>query len=452
MTKTGLPAVRDAEKGKPRAFRFTDDFLKKAMTPAKLKGRREAIQFEDGTGLGARVSASNVSFLVQLPRKGIAPYRATIGRWGVLTVEQARDAVKVLAGKIALGVDLEAEARAAEARRKAEAKADEAKRFTVRALVDRWNRGRLSGLRPAHARAAYLRVIDHFPGLLDVPAHLIDRKEVRRAVDLARVQKHKKTRRGVKATGGPAASRNALSALKSAYRWALGMDLIDADPLNGFKLPPKTGDRERVLSLGEARRIWAASGRLDYPGKHFVRLLLLTACRRNEVKGFRWDEIKDETDKKGRVVGKAIDLPGGRTKTGAGHRIPLSTAALQVLEEAKRFQIAGSPYVLTYSGHTALSNVALTKTALDAALDEEIKDWRWHDFRRTVVTYLAGQGYDPVAIDLLLGHAPSKLSPTARIYQRFEHADTRREMLQVWAEALTGSPAAVVDLRARARR
>jgi integrase len=431
MTKTSLPAVRDAEKGKPRAFRFTDDFLKKAMTPAKLKGRREVIQFEDGTGLGARVSESNVSFLVQLPRKGRAPYRATIGRWGVLTVEQARDAVKVLAGKIVLGVDLEAEARAEEARRKEEEEAEEVRRFTVRVMLDRWNRDHLSGLRPAHARAAFLRVLHHFPSLLDVPAALIDRKEVRRLAKAAETKR--RVGRGKRVVGGEAAARNALSALKSAYRWALDQDLIDADPLNGLKLPPKTGDRERVLTLDEARRIWAASGRLDYPGKHFVRLLLLTACRRNEVKGFRWDEIVDEIDDKGRVVGKAIDLPGGRTKTGAGHRIPVSTAALQVLDEAKRLQIAGSPYVLTHSGHTALSNVALTKTALDAALDEEIKDWRWHDTRRGIVTFLAGQGYDPVAIDLLLGHTPSKLSSTAKIYQKFEHRDTRREMLNCWA-------------------
>jgi hypothetical protein len=68
------------------------------------------------------------------------------------------------------------------------------------------------------------------------------------------------------------------------------------------------------------------------------------------------------------------------------------------------------------------------------------------------VTFLAGQGYDPVAIDLLLGHTPSKLSPTARIYQRFEHADTRREALEVWGKALTQPPAEVVALKTRVRK
>jgi integrase len=441
MTKTSLP-VRDAERNKPRAFRFTDDFLKRAMSPGKLKGRREVVQFEDGTGLGVRVSASNVSFLVQLPRKGRPPYRATVGRWGVLTVEQARNAVKALAGKIALGIDLDDERREIEAKAKAEAEAEEAKRFTVRVLVDRWNRDHLSGRRPNYAKGAYKRVIHHFKHLLDVPAHLIDRKEVKRAAEKTRDE------------AGPAAARNALLSLKSAYRWALGEDLIDADPLNGIKLPPKTGDRERVLSLDEARRIWAATSRLDYPGGLVVQLLWLTGCRRGEIAGLRWDEVVDEVDDKENVVGKVVEIPPARTKTGAGHRVPLSKAALQVIDEAKRDRIVGSPYVFSSDGAVAFRNYARVKIALDAALDVEIKDWRWHDTRRSIVTYLAGppRSYDPVVIDLLLGHAPSKLSPTARIYQRFEHADTRREMLETWAAALTQPSAEVVGIKTKVRK
>jgi integrase len=440
MTKTNLPAVREAERNKPRAFRFTDDFLKKAMTPAKLKGRREAVQFETSTGLGARVSASNVSFLAQLPRKGRPPYRATIGRWGVITVEQARDAVKALAGKIALGIDPDDERRAEEAKRKAEAEANEAKRFTVRVLVDRWNRDHLSGQRPNYAKGAYRRVMQHFEHLLDVPAHLIDRKEVKRAAEKTRDE------------AGPAAARNALLSLKTSFRWALGEDLLDSDPLNGIKLPKKTDDRERVLSLDEARRIWAASFKLDYPGRLVVQLLWLTGCRRGEIASLRWDEVVDEVDDKGNVVGKAIEIPPARTKTGAGHRAPLSNAAVAVMDEAKRHRIVGSPYVFSSDGAVAFRNYARVKTWLDAALDEEIADWRWHDTRRSIVTYLASQGYDPVVIDLLLGHTPSKLSPTARIYQKFEHANTRREMLNCWGEALTRPAAEALGLNAKVRK
>jgi integrase len=428
--KTTLPAVREALPERPRGFAITDRFLRTARS--QLGARREIVQFEDKTGLGVRVSATNISFIVQLPRKDRKPYRATLGFYGVLTVAQARDAVKVLAGKIALGVDLEEERRVEEAKRKAEAEAEQARRFTVRALVDLWSRNHLSGQRRDYATGAYRRVIHHFPGLLDVPAHLIDRKEVRRAVEAAREK------------AGEAAARNSIVSLRSAFKWALSEDLIDIDPLPGFKLPPKTGDRERVLEIDEARRIWAATSKLDWPGRGVVQLLWLTGCRRSEVAGLRWDEIKADD--------MVLQIPPARTKTNSGHRIPLSSAALQVIDEAKQNRIIGSAYVFTSGGWAAFRNWARVKEWLDAALDGDgapIADWRWHDTRRTIVTFLASKGYDPVAIDLLLGHAPSKLSPTARIYQRFEHADTRREMLQVWAEALTQGPAEVVDLDRR---
>jgi integrase len=417
---------------KPRAFRVTDAFLRKAMTPAKLKGRREVIQFEDGTGLGVRISATNVSFLAQLPRKGRSPYRETIGRWGVITIEQARGKVKLLAGKIVLGVDPDDERRAEEARLKVEA--EEVRRFTVRALAERWKRDHLSGQRLDYGKAAYSRVVQHFDGLLDVPAALVDRKEVRRMVE--------------NTTGefGPAAGRNSLVSLKAAYRWALSQDLIDADPLNGLKLPPRTPDRERVLTLDEARAVWAASDRLKYPDREFARLLLLTGCRRNEVTGLRWEEIGEDAD------GPVIEIPPARTKTGSGHRIPLSKAAVGVVEECRRQRIAGSPYVLTTGGWAGLTNVYFIKIRLDEALDGKVTNWTWHDTRRTIVSIMAGKGFSPIILDRLLGHQPSSLSAIARVYQRHEHAAERREALEAWADLLTAPSADVVDLKTKARK
>jgi integrase len=412
-------------------LRFTDAYLRRLKVPPE---RKELIVFEAKSGLGVRVSPSNISFIVQLKMKNGRRWRETLGAYGKLTVAQARDAAQALAGKIALGVDLAQEARDEEERRRAEAEQEAAQRFTVRILVDRWAKDHLSGQRVNYGKAARQRVIRHFPDLIGVPAMQVDRKQVRRAVE--------KTRDEV----GPGAARNSLVSLKAAFKWALAHDLISTDPLNGFALPPKTGDRERVLSLDEARAIWAASFRLDYPGGHFVRLLFLSGCRRNEISGLRWDEIGEDDD------GPVIAIPSARTKTGAGHRIPLSSAAVQTIEDCRRWRVAGSPYVLTNSGHTAMSNTSVVKARLDGALDRDMPHWVFHDARRSLVTYLASKGYDPVVIDLLLGHAPSKLSPVARIYQKFEHADTRREMVEVWANALNAPPAEVIALKTTLRQ
>jgi integrase len=434
---------------RPRGFRFSDAFLRKLKLPP---GKREAIQFEAGTGLGIRVLKSGqISFIGQLPLKDGTRFRWTIGAYGKLTIEAARDAVQALAGDIAKGMDPRQKRAEVEAAAKREAEAAEAKKFTLRALVERWKRDSLSTRRPGYAVRAAANVERTFKGLLDVPAAALARPDVRNALEAKRTQKTKRSSgRGSRVEGGPAAVRNAAASLRAAYRWALSEELLDADPLNGLKLPARTADRDRVLTVDEARRIYAAACALPYPTGHFVRLLMLTGMRRSEAAGLRWDEIATE----GEGGAKAIELPPARTKTGAGHHVPLSGTALEVIAECTRHRIVGSPYVLTSDGWRSFGNYARAKTGLDQALDGDIADWRLHDFRRTIVSTLARKPfrYNPVMLDLLLGHQPAQLSPVARIYQQEEHHDDRREALEAWAKHLTQPPATVSDLQQERQR
>ena len=238
--------------------------------------------------------------------------------------------------------------------------------------------------------------------------------------------------------------------MHAAYRWAFAEELIDQDPLSGLKLPALGQDRDRVLSTDEARRIYVAAGRFEYPARHFIRLLMLTACRRAEVAGLRWDEIVAEAN-----GDEALELRPARTKNNQGHHIPLSREALAVIEDIKRrHRIVGCPYVLSSDGWRSFGNFERLKTWLDQALADDggaIPDWRWHDFRRTVVSTLARRPHrmSPVMLDLLLGHQPTTLSPVARIYAREEHHDDRRLALEVWAKHLTAAPATVTKLPKR---
>ena len=109
-TKTIIPATQQPRRraeppplqARPRGFRLSDAFLQKLKMP---EGRREVIQFEAGTGLGVRVSANGIFFIVQLPLPSGGRYRATLGAYGKLTVDDARRAVQAKAGDIARGVD-----------------------------------------------------------------------------------------------------------------------------------------------------------------------------------------------------------------------------------------------------------------------------------------------------------------------------------------------------------
>ena len=229
--------------------------------------------------------------------------------------------------------------------------------------------------------------------------------------------------RGNRTQGGPSAARNAAASLKAAYKWAASGDveLLSENPLIGLSLPGSAPERERTLTTDEARRVYAAADRLAYPGQQFIKLLMLTGARRSEIAGLRWDEIVTEDD-----GSKTIVLPGARTKTGAPHHVSLSGEAIKVIAECTRRRVVGCPYVLTSDGHQSFANFNRVKDWLDEALESDggaIPAWRLHDFRRTIVSTLAAKPfrYNPVTLDLLLGHQPSTLSPVARIYQRTTH-------------------------------
>ena len=438
---------------KKRAFRFSDDFLAKYKLP---DGRREVILFEETTGLGARFSQTGqISFIVQLPLKDGGRHRETLGSYGKLTIESARAAAQALAGKIALGVDLQAERAEVEAKAVAKAQAEEVKKFTLGVLIDAWRRRHLNAQRPQYAIWAFRNVERTFKALLKVPAASVKRADVRKALEaFLEPQTVKRAGRGNKTVGGPSAARNAAASLKAAYKWAASGDveLLSENPLVGLSLPGSAVERERTLTTDEARRVYAAADRLDYPGRQFIKLLMLTGARRAEIAGLRWDEIMTEDD-----GSRAIVLPGARTKTGAPHFVPLSQEALRVIAECAKRRIIGCPYVLTSDGHQSFANFNRVKDWLDEALESDggaIPPWRLHDFRRTIVSTLAAKPfrYDPTVLDRLLGHQPSTLSAVARIYQREQSIDLRGEALEAWGKHLTQAPATVTALGNRKQR
>ena len=60
------------------------------------------IQFEEGTGLGVRLSQTGqIRLIVQLKLKDGSRHRETLGAYGKLTIESARAAAQAIAGKIA---------------------------------------------------------------------------------------------------------------------------------------------------------------------------------------------------------------------------------------------------------------------------------------------------------------------------------------------------------------
>ena len=175
-----------------------------------------------------------------------------------MTIADARALVSKMAFDMRLGVDLHKQRAEAEA-----AKADDAedRKFTLKDLVEAWRSKHLIvNRRPSYAKRAPRAIDLTFASLLKRPATAITADEARKARIAA------EDKRGV------AAARFAAASLIAAYHWAVAQGRLKASPIDGLALPSAQPGRDRVLTVAEVRRVWAAACRLP------IRVDLSSGC------------------------------------------------------------------------------------------------------------------------------------------------------------------------------
>ena len=90
---------------------------------------------------------------------------------------------------------------------------------------------------------------------------------------------------------------------------------------------PKPGKpRSNVPSLEELRAVWAAVESESANPRDVVRLLLLTACRRDEIVELPWREVD--------FVNRRLVIPGERMKNGEAARSAVVAASARHPESA----------------------------------------------------------------------------------------------------------------------
>jgi integrase len=136
-----------------------------------------------------------------------------------------------------------------------------------------------------------------------------------------------------------------------------------------LKPPAAEQSRDRVLTDDETIAFWQACDAIGWPFGPLAKTLLLTAQRREEVGAMTWAELD--------LPGKKWTIPKERAKNGVAHEVPLSDAAIAILEALPRVdapKIAGQParshFVFTTTGKTPVSGFSRAKEQIDAAMAE----------------------------------------------------------------------------------
>jgi integrase len=226
--------------------------------------------------------------------------------------------------------------------------------------------------------------------------------------------------------GAPIVANRVLAAIRKFFNWCVARDIIAVSPCAGVKPPTLERARDRMLSDAELKLVWQAAGELGFPFGPLVRLLILTGQRRDEVAGMKWDEVDFER--------RLWVLPRERTKAARPHEVPLSNAALDVLNVPHH---AGSPFVFTTNGASAVSGYSKAKRRLDALLPPDMPSWRLHDLRRTFASGAARLGVNLPVIEKILNHVSGSFAGVVGVYQLHDFAAEKRAVLEAWGSFVT---------------
>ncbi|EEW1783243.1 tyrosine-type recombinase/integrase [Escherichia coli] len=152
--------------------------------------------------------------------------------------------------------------------------------------------------------------------------------------------------------------------------------------------------------------------------------VILTACRSGEARAMEWCEI----DFKRQIW----TIPPGRMKGGVRHRVPLSTQALELLE-----QMRGLHETLVFPSprkQTVLSDMVLTSflRKTKAISDTQGRFAVAHGFRSSFRDWCSEQHYPHDLAERALAHTIRNKSEAA--YHRTDLLNERRPMMQAWGD------------------
>ena len=408
----------------------------KAPKPSKVGVRvRETFVWDrELRGFGVQVMPSGLkSFVIQYRTAEGRLRRSVIGRFGLMTVEEARDLAHEKLVAVSKGVDPVA------------AEAEDTGRITVAELCDWYlteaEAGRILGRRRRPIKATTLamdrsRIESHIKPLLgrrQVGALKLGDIEAAQAdIAAGKTAKARKGSRGGVITGGEGVAARTLSTLHAIFEHAARLGKIPSNPAKGVRRLA-SAPRDRRLSRTEIQRLGETMREAARDGEHptglaAIRFLLLTGFRRMEGLGVQRPWLDEEEG--------AVRFPD--TKSGAQTRV-IGQAAVDLLLTQPQTK---SPFFFPADwgeGHF-IGVVRVLDRICERA---KLADVTPHTLRHTFASLAGDLGFSELTIAALLGHA------SRGVTQRYVHID---EALRMAADRVAEEMADILDGKATIQR
>ena len=225
----------------------------------------------------------------------------------------------------------------------------------------------------------------------------------------------------------PDTGRRLRQIVRAVFAWAMAAGHLRENPAGESieaALPVARRQRKHLRALpydkvgGALATVEAASAA---PAVRWcLWFLVLTACRSGEARGMTWSEVD--------VDAAVWTVPGERMKSGKAHRVPLSRAAVAILEQARTLK-DGSDLVFP---SPAKPGAPLSDVSLIQALKRCRIDAVPHGFRSSFRDWCSEVASAPYEVaELSLAHTVG--NATERSYARSDLYEKRRELMTEWA-------------------
>jgi integrase len=223
---------------------------------------------------------------------------------------------------------------------------------------------------------------------------------------------------------GPVMADRVLAHVRKAFNWQAARDDQFSPPIvRGMaRTKPAERARTRALSDDEIVSLWVAldSEDVPLPFRRIVRVLLLTAQRRNEVGLMRTEEID----------GDVWTIPAERYKTGIPNVVPITKEARQWIGgRSAGFVFSSNGGIRAFNGYSK------AKSQLDQVIARQRRKAKWklmpgwtlHDLRRTARSLMSRAGVPSEVAEQVLGH---KIPGVRGVYDRHTYAAEKRAALE----------------------
>jgi len=378
----------------------------RAITQARPQERLYRLSDHTGNGLSLEVSPEGGKRWRFRYRLNGIPKMISLGTYPLVTLKEARERAIEAKKAVEQGIDPSAQRRAVKGGN------------TFQIVAKEWFDHITPNTSPRYAAEVWARLErEVFPFIGSMPLADIDPPTVLSVL-------RRTEGRGVIVT-----THKVKSHISQIFRYAIACGLAYNDPSRDLADALQSRKSKPMPALIEPKDVGKLMVAISaYPSPIVRSALLLgalTFVRPGELRAAEWAEF-DPGEAEWRI-------PAEKMKMKRPHIVPLSTQALDVIYELRRFT--------SHSAYLFPSTRTITRPMSDMTVNVALRSLGYaqgemtgHGFRAMANSLLAERGWSPDAIERQLAHVEGNKIRAA--YHRSEHLEERRRMMQYWADYL----------------